>query len=228
MTINDLEVGIISKLAGRTDLSADIPRWTAEVSREFSMGYPFTDLEVKGPTVAFIPQQYEYDTTYFLNPDDEFARPVTWIVLDTNNTPKEIKYRNPQVVEPLALTSDGRPGIFSRVGLSFIVAPTPDTPYTTWQRYQRKHPFSSPPVLADTLYFPDEWKDILEYAIAQRAALDKRMIDYASNYHTILFGDPKKPDTPGLIFNRTNQRERDSANNERRLIPRVQRYGRRR
>lgn len=235
MTIADLVDGVTSKLGLRTDLSDDIPRWTQEVANEFSVGYSFTELEVKGPVLSFITDQYEYDKDFFTNPPDELIRIVTWIVLDENNgAPKEIKYRNPQVVEPIAVTAKSRPSIFSRVGSSIIVGATPDKDYTTWMRYQRKHPFSSPPVLSDTLYFPDEWKDIIEYAIAQRAAMDKRMMDYANNYHSILFGDPSfrtsggTKGTPGLIFKRTSQRDKDSENNERRLIPRVQRYGRRR
>lgn len=239
MIINDLVTGITAKLANRLDITASIPRWTREVVLELTENYPFEELMVKGPASTLTSGIAEYDASTFVNAGDKATRIVTlWILTSTTSTTRsQLKYRVPQVVEQMG-SIPGMPSVWSRVGnasTSFIVGPVPNQNYPFQIKYQRQHPFTtlqSPPT-SDPILMPDSWQDIVEYAVAQRGAIDKRMLDYASNFHNILYGDPDfrtsggTKGTPGLIFKRTSQRDRDSDNNERQLKPMVSRYQRR-
>lgn len=231
MIIGDLVPNVTSKLANRTDLAAKAPRWIKDSIKELTESYPFEELRVKGPTnLTFTIGQFEYPTNAFLNNNDEYTEIVSWfIVLNGTTGPGYIlKYRTPPVVEPYTQIS-GIPRYWTRVGSQLIVGFNPDKTYTTWMRYQKKHQFSGD-LNADVIRMPDTWQDIIEYAAAERGAIEERMLDYASQYHSVLFGDPEFEQSngakgkPGLIFRRVSQRERDMSNNERALIPYVGRY----
>jgi hypothetical protein len=96
-------------------------------------------------------------------------------------------------------------------------------------RYQVEHPFSSPPSGADDFLLDNDWREIAEYAAAERGAINLRMTDYATNYHTILFGDPEferssgARGNPGLIFRRISQMESDSESQMKQIRPMVPR-----
>lgn len=231
MKVSDLVPGVIAKLANRTDLATKAPKWIKESVLELTASYPFEELRIKGPTsVPFVVGQCEYPIGTWTNSDDVFTEIVLWyIVLSGTTGPGYIlKYRTPPVVEPMTQIS-GIPRYWTRVGNSIVVGFNPDRPYTTWMRYQKEHPFSDQ-LTADDIKMPKDWQDIIEYAAAERGAINERMLDYATRYHQILFGDPEFELTsggkgrPGLIFRRLSQRERDMSNNERQIIPYVARY----
>jgi hypothetical protein len=81
-------------------------------------------------------------------------------------------------------------------------------------RYQIQHPISNPPVLTDEIFLDDDWREIIEYAAALRGAGDLRMLDYATQYHSILYGDPSKPRDVGLIAARVSMLENDMVSNQ--------------
>jgi hypothetical protein len=81
-------------------------------------------------------------------------------------------------------------------------------------RYQIQHPFSNPPALLDTILLDDDWREIIEYSAALRVAGNLRMLDYSTQYHNILFGDPKKHGDVGLITARVSQMENDIVSNQ--------------
>jgi hypothetical protein len=94
-------------------------------------------------------------------------------------------------------------------------------------RYQVEHPFSTPPSGQDDFLLDNDWREIAEYAAAERGAINLRMTDYATNYHQILFGDPEFERSsggrgnPGLIFRRISQMEGDSESQMRQIRPMV-------
>jgi hypothetical protein len=93
-------------------------------------------------------------------------------------------------------------------------------------RYQIQHPFSNPPVLTDEIFLDDDWREIIEYAAALRGAGDLRMLDYATQYHNTLYGDPKKPADVGLLTARASIMENDIVSSQglRQIRPLMRRW----
>ena len=93
-------------------------------------------------------------------------------------------------------------------------------------RYQKQHPDTETPNGFDAttpIMMADEWQEILEYAAAIRLAPQVNLADKKNELHTSLYGDQKFQTSsgiegaPGLIFQRTSQRNRDQATTTRRF-----------
>lgn len=225
--------GVWSLLASRNDLVArGMYEWIYNACLEMSRDFRFPLLERTGPVVAFNQGQFEYTSDYLIQPAD-----VGQVV---NLIPSWFRYFNPYNTSPSGFSNSGSnliwktvdalelmfqtPGIptyFTRYGNGFKVAPVPDTNYSGYLRYQIEHPFPGgefqTAAPTDPILFPSEWKVILEYWAAMQGATTIRMLDYAGDYHTKLFGDPEFQRSsggrgnPGLVFRRITQMEGDST-----------------
>lgn len=223
MKISDLMDGVKAKLGDRTDQTGRMPVWIKDAVLELTESYPFEELRVTGPSVAFQTGIAEYDITYFTNNNEVPTIINSWWVSTTTTvgtTGRVLKYRTLPVVEYMSKTT-GQVSKWTKNGRRFIVGNAPSQAYATFMRYQRTHPFMNTlaPTPDDTIYMPDSWSIIIEFHAAMIGAYELRMLDYASNYHSCLYGDPDFKKTgrgnPGLIFSKTSQYDRDSSNNER-------------
>jgi hypothetical protein len=142
------------------------------------------------------------------------------------NPGSQLLWRTVDALE-LMFNTPGIPAYFTRFGTTIRVAPVPWAAFPMFLRYQVEHPFSSPPNGQDSFYLDNDWREIAEYAAAERGAINLRMMDYAQSYHTILFGDPEferssgARGNPGLIFRRISQLESDSESHMKQLRPMV-------
>lgn len=242
--VQDLVAGTRRKLGSRTDIDNDIPLWIRDALYEITESYDFAELQTTGPLVQFTIGLCRYPATFFTNDNEVATRIGTWFrfnqgvptsIQDTSINGMLLKFRTKPVVEQMA-KSLAPPSKYSRINDStLIVGPTPDQAYYTFQNYQKEHPFPEDTVdnnnylgslLNSPVKIPKSWKLIVEFWAARLGALEKRMLDVAQNYHEVLFGDPnfqKTGDitkgTPGLIFRRVSQYERDASQNERALQP---------
>ena len=77
----------------------------------------------------------------------------------------------------------------------------------------------------------DTWQEVLEYAVAMRLAPQVNLADKKEELHEALYGDLKFQTSsgisgsPGLIFGRTTQNNRDQRNTTRRLRLRMGNVG---
>lgn len=244
MQVQDFVLGVKRKLGSRTDIDNDVPLWIRDAVLELTMSYDFAELQTTGPLVQFTQGVCRYDVGYFTNSDEVPTRITSWFrfnagtpasIQDTSLNGMMLKFRTLPVVEQMAKTL-APPSKYSRINKkTLIVGPSPDQSYYSFQNYQVRHPFPKATkdndaylgsLLSEEILMPDDWKIIVEFWAARLGALEKRMLDVAQNYHQVLFGDPnfqKTSDlskgTPGLIFHRVSQYERDAAQNERALQP---------
>lgn len=231
--------GVWGKLSQRSDLlSLGVYQWLQDAILELSRDYRFQYLERTGPQFTLVPGQCNYSIDNFLLTGDAGKQ--------TNLLPSLFRYFNPyqgagatnagstllwKTINALELMfqTPGVPTYFTRYGGQIWVAPQPNQALLTYLRYQVEHPFSNPPVGSDLFYLDNEWKEIAEYAAALRGATNLRMLDYATLYHTTLFGDPEFQRSsggrgmPGLIFRRITQMQGDSESMPKQIKPMVSR-----
>ncbi len=244
MKVQDLTAGVIRKLGNRTDITNLVPLWVRDAVLELTESYDFAELQTVGPLSQFTAGTARYNLTQFTNDNERATRIGSWFKFN-GGTPTGIddislngiilKFRTKPVVEQLSKSS-GPPINWTRISDSIIlIGPNPDQNYYTYLDYQKEHPFPEDTQennnflgsLQDAdIYVPRSWKLIIEFWAARLGALENRMMDVADSYYNVLFGDPafrKSNDpskgTPGLIFRRQSQYERDASQNERALQP---------
>lgn len=243
-TLQDLKSDILDALQNRTDVSdATIANYASKAIREISQNYPFEELRSTGPGFALTPGVAIYPITNWMNTStiepggfDVYAMPVSmglYVDYPNNTVVQPIDYKTPKGIEVmLAPAVQGIPSKFTRFGANLSLGPVPDNYYTTFLRYQARHPFTSvaPSALTEKVFMPLEWFDILAYATAERIAVVKRWNDQATYLHDILYGDPEfqtsegKRGRPGLISARLFQPEQDAKYNSRQLGIRTGHY----
>ena len=136
----------------------------------------------------------------------------------------EEKFKSINDIEVL-LNIPGLPLYWSRNNNQIYIT-MPNDSYSCYMRYQKQHPLAdvvggftdtTPIEMADT------WQEILEYAAALRIAPKVNLANKKNELHTSLYGDQKFQTSggiegaPGLIFQRTSQRNRDQSTTTRRL-----------
>lgn len=244
MQVQDLIAGVVRKLGQRTDITNDVPLWIRDAMLEITESYDFSELQTTGPLVQFTQGVCRYSPRFFTNNNEKATRISSWFrfnqgvptsIQDISLNGMMLKFRTKVVVEQQAKVQ-APPANWARISNSIvIVGPTPDQGYYSFQNYQKEHPFPQDTqennnylaaLLGNDLFIPRSWKLVVEFWAARLGALEKRMLDVADNYYQVLFGDPTfrssgdpSKGTPGLIFHRVSQFERDAGQNERALQP---------
>lgn len=230
--------GVMSKLANRTDLLAmGGYTWLMDAMLELSRNYRFQFLEHTGPLMYTQPNVYSYPLDPFLVPGDAGKvanvlpslfryflpySPLPGVV----NPGSQLLWRTVDAIE-LLFNTPGIPAYFTRFGTQILIAPIPQASYPIFLRYQVEHPFSNPPVGTDPYMLDNDWREIAEFAAAEKGAINLRMMDYAAQYHQTIFGDPEFERTtgakgmPGLIFRKITQLETDSQDHMKMIRPMV-------
>jgi hypothetical protein len=62
------------------------------------------------------------------------------------------------------------------------------------------------------------------WAAVQRGFMGLEEFEKAGMIHTLIYGDPKHPEKPGLLNSRKKKRERERWREESRLSPVIRRY----
>lgn len=239
MIIEDLYPGIIRKLRGRTDEDDNLASYTKAALLDLTQNYEFEELRVTGPVSSFIAYKSEYpkggSACPFINPGDvKLTFIVTWYcyfnvlpIILGQSLGLGMKGRSPRVVEPMSKIS-GQPSIYGLVGNNILVGFMPNIAYATQMRYQRQHPFNLDVNLGkSTVFIPEDWQDIIEYAAAEKACDTLGMNEIGMLYHQKLYGSPGsrgRPPQPGLIAERMSMQSRLTTYNEKQLRPVVRPY----
>lgn len=230
--------GVTAKLANRQDLLAmGGYTWLMDGILELSRNYRFQFLEKTGPLMYTQPGVYNYPLDPFLLPGDtgKIANVIPSLfryflpntpVTGGVNPGSELLWRSVDAIE-LLFNTPGIPAYFTRYGTQILIAPIPQAAYPIMLRYQVEHPFSNPPTGTDKFMLDNDWREIAEFSAAERGAVNLRMMDYATQYHQTLFGDPEFERTtgakgmPGIIFRKITQIETDSQAHMKQIRPMV-------
>ena len=238
-TAGDCYDGIKGLLMNRNVAEPTMLEAIRKAVLEFTEDYKHPLLERTGPIISFTPFIASYNPNFFLNaPDDN---------LDVNKVNSFFLYNNPYVVPAEATTESnsgynlsfmsfddievllnipGVPLYWSRNNNQILIGSMPDNSYNAYMRYQIQHPSTDTPNgfdAATEIMMADSWQEILEYACAMRLAPQVNLADKKEELHSSLYGDQKFQTSggiegaPGLIFQRTSQRNRDQRNTTRRL-----------
>lgn len=239
-TIASLTPAVVRLLGNRGDVAALATQQIADATVELSNNYPFEELRETGPIVQFTPGINTYNPQFFVqpatggNPQHIWNKCISWFfylqppvnlttvtAVGYANPGYNIVYRDIENLEVLANTLS-LPQFWAQLGTgNIIVGASPQSAYYTYQRYQFLHPFTYPAIASDPILLPELWYDIIQYASAERIALQLRMQDVADRYHKILFGDPEFQRSsggrgqPGLIARRISQTQKNQARSTR-------------
>jgi hypothetical protein len=206
---------------------------------EFTENYKHPLLEATGPTVQLTQDVYVYSPDFFMNAPDaglDVSMVNSFFIFESYNGPPSpsstltnsgynLKYRSIDAVEVL-MNIPGIPVYWSRNNNQIYLGSIPDNSYYLYMRYQREHPLANTVngfTSTTQILMADTWQEILEYACAMRVAPKVNLADKKTELHTSLYGDTKFQSSsgiegaPGLIFQRTSQRNRDQATTTRRL-----------
>lgn len=102
---------------------------------------------------------------------------------------------------------------------TFGVTPVPNLNYQVQARILRAHPINDNAPAQTLLLIPREWNEILVWAAVERGFMEYLEYEKAASVHTLLYGDPKHPDRPGLIEGRKKRREMEAFRTEQPLRP---------
>jgi hypothetical protein len=236
-TAGDCFDGITGLLMNRTVSQALMLEEIRKAVLEFTEDYKHPLLEATGPTVSLVAFQNVYNPNFFLQVADANldVNKVNsfWIYNNGFITPSsssetnsgyELKFMAIKDIEVL-LNISGIPLYWSRNNNQIYIT-LPDQSYPVYMRYQKQHPLANVVngfVSGTSILMADTWQEIIEYAAAMRVAPKVNLASKKTELHTALYGDQKFQTSsgiegaPGLIFQRTSQRNRDQITTTRRL-----------
>jgi hypothetical protein len=206
---------------------------------ELTEDYKHPLLEVNAATVTLTPYQNLYTPQYFTGSSDtllDLSKVNSFFIYNSYSGPPSptqqqansgynLKFRSPDSMEVL-WNVPGIPQYWSRQANQILIGSMPDQAYYCYMRYQQQHPETDVPanfVSGTQILMADSWQEILEYAAALRLAPQVNLSGKREELHSALYGDQKFQTSsgiegaPGLIFQRTSQRNRDQATTMRRF-----------
>lgn len=232
--ISKLQTGAEALLNGRPSSTWNntLAEYAAKAALELSEDYKHPLLETSGPVFTLTPLLPNYDYNSFLATADQglsilrinslFIMTNGYTPLTTStqqNTGFQMRYKTINDIEVL-INVPGQPTRWTRHNNQIWIGCVPDQAYYIYARYQREHPFpnrGTGTAADDLILFENSWQDVMEYAVAHRAATDLNLNSKAADLFTKLYGDTRflstagVEGTPGLIFQRTSQQRRDQG-----------------
>lgn len=223
--------GVFSKLSNRQDVIVLGPQAIQDACLEFSQNYSFQGLQRTTATpVQMTNNQIAYPFSTWINAGDipvfgTTANPklipsffmfynVPLVGVPGYNPGIGLTYKTIDALE-LMFSTPGTPAYWTRFQNKVYIAPQPNNTFYSYMRYQIQHPTAAPAAaLTDTVLLDDDWRELIEYGAAMRIATTLRMLDYAGQYRTTLYGDPKKPGDLGLYTARVSMQENDIVSNQ--------------
>lgn len=191
----------------------------------------FDELEVIGPVVNLTggPQGtsvQEYPFSLFLPPG--VYNTATLSVLLWSDPPQNTNriavfatnYQDADQITPFP----GQPFKWYRYGDNIGFVPTPDKNYQVQARIYKQHPINDAALSTTVVLIADDWREVLILAAVIRGFIELMEFEKAAKLKILLYGDPDKPDEPGLMYKRKKRRDKEMWRKQQGLSPRVRRY----
>lgn len=118
----------------------------------------------------------------------------------------------------------GQPFKWYRYGDTIGFVPTPDQNYQVQARIYKQHPINDVNLPATSVLIADDWREVLILAAVVRGFIELNEFEKAAKLKILLYGDPAKPDEPGLMYKRKKRRDKEMWRRQQSLSPRVRRY----
>lgn len=223
--------GVFAKLSNRQDVITLGPQAIQDACLEYSQNYSFQGMQrTTAAPVQLTNNQILYPFSEWVNSGDipvfgTTANPklipsffmfynVPLVGVPGYNPGIGLTYKTIDALE-LMFSTPGTPAYWTRFQNKVWIAPQPNNTFYSYMRYQIQHPTAEPQAqLSDTVLLDDDWRELVEYGAAMRIATTLRMLDYAGQYRSILYGDPKKPGNLGLYTARVSMQENDIVSNQ--------------
>ena len=221
-TLGDFVAPVAYNLGNRTDLTSGAPSkvavWLQQAYQHVTMSYPFEEL------------QFTFDDT-FLQGIDTYdypadARAIVTLSLTfpgTLQAQQPIYRRDIRLVRRYANAIQGPPSIYAPFNRKILVRPVPDRTYPfKWDFWQLPQITAN---ITDTIVLtPGDWDEIIQYIATMYGHMSLMERDKANDLHTLLYGDPKNQEQPGIIKTRLLIHAAESYDSEYSIRARIRRY----
>jgi len=207
-----------SMLGGRTDIDAKITQWLVNGYRDIAHTIPFETLEfsVNVLTVANI-ESYMYPA------GARGIKAITMGIPPSNPASFVPLYKKNMAIIDRYARQPGQPSIWAPWGNQFYLRAIPNNSYQIVLRCWHWVELLNP-VETTGFNVPDDWLEIIDYAAQMRGHIDLAEADKANAIRVLLYGNPKKPEYPGLIKQRLTRIQAEYENANYGLRPRIRRY----
>jgi hypothetical protein len=239
--IQDIEQCVIRKVENRQTDVALVDEWLRDALIELSSNPDYRDdfdqLQVLGPVSNLVAPvgttvTQEYDESQFL----PATTPATinkasldfmlWADPPTNVQRRQLKPSNFQDADQFMSTSisASTPVEWYRFGSTIGFNPPPNQAYQVQARFLQFHPINDDNLNQTIILLPREWNEVLCWAAAERGFMELLEYEKAMKIHQLLFGDPKHPDKPGLIYGVKKRLKQEAWRQQQGLRPIIRGY----
>jgi hypothetical protein len=234
-TFSSIEQEVLIRMENRVEDTSRADIWLRdsllEMTSDPKLRDEFDELEVIGPTFNLTggaqgvsvqeypfssllsPGVYNTSTLSLLIWTDPPQNTNRWSVAATN-------YQDADQITPFP----GLPVKWYRYGDSIGFVPTPDLNYQVQARIYKQHPINDANLPATVVLIADDWREVLILAAVIRGYIELGEFEKAAKLKILLYGDPDKPDEPGLMYKRKKRRDKEMWRRQQALSPRVRRY----
>lgn len=231
--ISDLVTEVMAKLENRTDATtqARAAIWIRDALLEIganpTLRDDFKELEVQGPTFVLTALTREYAETNIL-PATTASIATLDIILWTdppgNTNTIRLNPTHYQEADRYTQLTKSQPTDWYRFANNIGFIPTPSLAYQVQARIMQMHPLSGT-LASTTILLPVDWNEVLVWSAVERGFMELLEFEKAAGVHKMLFGDPKRPGEPGLMYSRKKTRKREGFRDSVGLRPIVRGYG---
>lgn len=235
---SDLDSEVIKRVENRTTDTTRADVWLRDALLEITMDPvlrdEFDELEELGPLfnltgaatiMAGAIQEYSFAN---IVPNGDYNTSTLDIVLWTDfpfNT-TQIRLETTSYQEADMVTRfTGQPIKWYRFGDTFGMVPVPDKNYQIQARLYKQHPINDNLLSQTQILIGRNWNEVLVWAAAERGFMELLQFEKAAQIHQLLYGDPKDPGKPGLLYGKKKRRMKENFRTQVALRPIVRSYG---
>jgi hypothetical protein len=247
--IADLVPEVIARLENRQSATTRAARWLADTLLELTsdpiLRDDFDELEVWGAPWELTPYQQEYPFNNFLNqvltgppgpppgtdqPPVEYNQATLSVLLwqdyPTNGVRIKLNPTHYQDADRCTINFNAAslPSEWYRFGDWIGFNPVPNQPYQVQARILMLHPIATPGPEGTQILLSQEWYEVLIWGAVQRGYMELQEYDKANAIYTLLHGDPKYPNRPGLWGAKHTRRNKENYRQSIALRPVIRPY----
>ncbi len=224
-TIQQLEQEVLLRCENKTTDVGRTDIWLRDALLEITSNPDFRDefdqLEEYGTKFNLVPQTQEYNETNIVPAGDYNVATLDiliWQDPPTNSVRRKLIMSHYQKADNFQPTFS-LPTEWYRFSDTIGFTPVPDKAYQIQTRMLRQHPINDAQLNQTQILIPRDWNEVLIWAAVERGFMEYLEFEKAQKVHILLYGDPKHPEKPGLIYGRKKRRTMENQRTEAALRP---------
>lgn len=236
-TFSQLESEVLSRVENRTSDTSRADVWLRDALLEITadpvLRDEFDELEVLGPlfnltgaasVAAGAVQEYAFSNFLPANVINiNTLDIVLWTDFPTNTSQIRLETTSYQEAD-LVTRFTGQPVKWYRFADTCGFVPVPNKNYQTQARIYQMHPINDGNLSQTQILIARNWNEVLVWAAALRGFMELLQFEKAAAIRTLLYGDPKDKDKPGLLYGRKKRRMKENFRTQVALRPIVRSY----